>query len=84
MWEKGASPIFKEKQPSLLASAVIHAARSEEIHPIENRNQEKASEETGENLSIKTSLWPSELQTLTGWELKDIDEIAKYLIKLNL
>jgi hypothetical protein len=44
-----------------LASAVIHAARSEEIHPIENRNQEKASEETGENLSIKTSLWPSEL-----------------------
>jgi len=40
--------------------------------------------ETGENLQIITAIWPRELQTLTGWNYKDIDEIAKHLIKLNL
>lgn len=49
MWEKGASLHLKDKQPSLLACAVIHAARTEEIHPIEDRNIENNSE-TGESL----------------------------------
>ena len=50
MWERGASIHLKDKQPSLLACAVIHAARSEEIYPniSEDRNHEGAGE-TGEN-----------------------------------
>lgn len=75
---------LKEKQPSLLACAVIHAARTEEIHPIDNRNIEKDA--TGESLDklIKSAEWPEELKSLTGWELKDIDDVARFLIKLNL
>jgi hypothetical protein len=84
MWERGASSHLKEKQPSLLASAVIHAARSEEINPVEDRNLEGV--ETSENLDklIKTANWPKELQTLTGWKVADIEEVARFLIKLNL
>ena len=70
MWERGASIHLKDKQPSLLACAVIHAARSEEIYPNipEDRNHESAGE-TGENSEkvIKTAIWPLELQNLTGW-----------------
>lgn len=84
MWERGASSHLKEKQPSLLACAVIHAARTEEIHPIDDRNLESGA--TGESLDkiIRSASWPRELQSLTGWEVKDIDEVARFLIKLNL
>ena len=48
MWERGASIHLKEKQPSLLACSVIHAARTEEINPIDTRNVESGA--TGESL----------------------------------
>ena len=69
-----------------MACAVIHAARSEEIHPIENNRNSENPEETGENFDklIKTAIWPKELLNLTGWEAKDIEDVAYYLIKLNL
>lgn len=41
VWEKGSCPLIKDKRPSLLAAAVIHAARSEEIIHFEDRNHEK-------------------------------------------
>ena len=84
MWERGASSHLKEKQPSLLASAVIHAARSEEINPVEDRNLEGV--ETSENLEklIKTANWPRELQTMTGWKAAEIEEVARFLIKVSL
>ncbi len=82
VWEKGSCPLIKDMRSSLLAAAVIHAARSEELLHFEDRNHERL---TVENFDfIKTAHWPSELVTLTGWQAKDIDEIAKLLIKLNL
>jgi hypothetical protein len=63
MWERGASIHLREKQPSLLACAVVHAARSEEIHPIQEDRNPENSGETGEILDkvIKTAIWPKEL-----------------------
>ena len=61
MWERGASTHLKDKQPSLLACAVIHAARTEEIYPIDDRNLESGA--TGETLDkiIRSAPWPIEL-----------------------
>lgn len=71
--------MLRDKQSSTLAAAVVHAARIEEF----NAGRKKLELSPGIPQPLYTTDWPSELETLTQWQVKDLEDIAQLLIKLN-
>jgi hypothetical protein len=72
VWERGANNLLRDKQSSNLAAAVIHAARIEEF----NTGRKKLELSPGVPQPLYTTNWPSELETLTQWQVKDLEDIA--------
>ena len=70
MWERGQYPMLREKPASILSSAIIHAARTEELRSSKKDDSLEA-------------LWPKELETLTRYAHSDIEELSWVLLKLN-